>query len=131
MRDILFAPAVVEVVAGDRVTWTNRDDVPHDAVGNGWATPLLDRDQSASVRFIAAGTFDYVCSIHPTMTGRVEVRAAPAGGGGGAATQPPTDAEPDARPAPAVGGGIAMLLVALASAACLALRPVRRRARGG
>ena len=83
MVDLAFEPSTVEIVAGDSVTWMNEGAAPHDATGDGWATPLLTSGQSASVEFDTAGTYAYICSIHPQMTGQVVVAAAAGGGGGG------------------------------------------------
>jgi plastocyanin len=73
-----FLPHTVTINAGDRVTWVNDDDVAHDAVGNGWSTSILQQYDQDSVRFNRAGTYRYICSIHPTLRGTVVVR----GGGG-------------------------------------------------
>ena len=93
MVDLAFEPSTVEIVAGDTVTWMNEGAAPHDATGDGWATPLLMTGESASVTFDAAGTYAYICSIHPEMTGQVVVTAASGGrgGGGGGVTPPNTD----------------------------------------
>jgi len=34
-------------------------------------SPVLDTDERFSYRFDAPGTYDYFCSIHPKMTGRI------------------------------------------------------------
>lgn len=134
MRDFSFAPKTVTIEAGDRVTWTNVGDAPHDAVGDGWGTETLTAGESESVRFAKAGTFDYLCTIHPgLMTGTIVVRRVGGGGGGGGAgspTDPPTDtaavvAAPSAQGDPAV----ALLLLGLAAAGGL-LVAGRRLGRG-
>ena len=70
-----FAPAVASVAHGATVTWINRDDVPHNIVSTDrkFKSPVLDTDQQFSHTFEAAGTYEYFCSIHPRMTGRVVV----------------------------------------------------------
>jgi len=70
-----FAPATATVPAGSTITWTNRGDVPHNVVSTErkFASPVLDTNEQFSRTFDAAGTNDYYCSIHPTMTGRVVV----------------------------------------------------------
>ena len=67
-----FAPANAAVAAGSTVTWTNRDDVPHNIVSTGQAfkSPVLDTDEQFSHTFNAPGTYKYFCSIHPRMTGQ-------------------------------------------------------------
>lgn len=78
IRDFAFSPRTVEVRVGDTVRWTNRDSVAHTATArNGsFDTGLLAEGESGSVRFTAAGTYRYVCTPHPDMTGTVVVRAA-------------------------------------------------------
>jgi len=63
------------VAAGSTVTWTNRDDVPHNVVSTDrkFKSPVLDTDGQFSHTFDAPGTYKYFCSIHPRMTGQVVV----------------------------------------------------------
>jgi 3',5'-cyclic-AMP phosphodiesterase len=70
-----FAPAAATVRAGSTVTWTNRDDIPHNIVSTDRAfkSPVLDTNQQFSHRFDATGTYTYFCSLHPRMTGQVVV----------------------------------------------------------
>jgi len=93
IADFAFAPATLTVAAGDTVIWTNRDPVVHTATSTTGAFDSGDlaQDQSFSLTFTAAGTFDYLCTPHPSMTGRIVVRA-PA-------------AEPTANPVPPPAGG--------------------------
>lgn len=78
IRDFAFSPRTVEVRVGDSVRWTNRDSVAHTATArNGsFDTGLLGDGESGSVQFTSAGTYRYVCTPHPDMTGTVVVRAA-------------------------------------------------------
>jgi plastocyanin len=70
-----FAPAMTAVAAGSTITWTNRDDVPHNIVSmeQKFKSPVLDTDETFSHTFDAPGTYKYYCSIHPRMTGQVVV----------------------------------------------------------
>lgn len=70
-----FTPQVLAVESGTRVTWTNRDDVPHTVVSTEkvFASRALDTDQEFSFTFTNTGTFPYFCSVHPHMTGKVVV----------------------------------------------------------
>jgi Icc protein len=70
-----FAPATTSVPIGTTITWTNRDDVPHNVVSTErkFKSPVLDTDEQFSHRFDAPGTYNYFCSIHPKMTGQVVV----------------------------------------------------------
>ena len=72
-----FAPAILRVKAGTTVTWVNHDDIPHSIL----CVPLnvhshpMDTDQSFSYTFMTAGSYDYICGIHPHMHGQVVVSA--------------------------------------------------------
>jgi 3',5'-cyclic-AMP phosphodiesterase len=70
-----FAPATASVPVGSTITWTNRDDVPHNIVSTEqkFKSPVLDTDEQFSHRFDAPGSYKYFCSIHPKMTGRIVV----------------------------------------------------------
>jgi plastocyanin len=70
-----FAPATLTVKAGSTVTWTNRDDEPHTVAASdgSFHSPGMGTGATFSHTFSTPGTFDYVCSIHPTMHGSVVV----------------------------------------------------------
>ena len=94
IQGFAFSPTTVTVNVGDSVTWTNDDGTTHTATGSGFNTGDIAPGASDSVTFQSAGTFDYICAIHPQMAGTVRVQAAGGGGGGGGgagATTPPTD----------------------------------------
>jgi plastocyanin len=65
-----------DVAPGTTVTWTNRDDVPHTVASTTklFKSPALDTDQKFSYTFKEAGTFEYYCSLHPRMTGKIVVK---------------------------------------------------------
>ena len=72
-----FKPATVTVPVGTKVTWINRDDVPHTVLSTDKKTivsPALVTDEKFAFTFTTAGTNDYFCSVHPHMKGRVIVR---------------------------------------------------------
>ena len=101
----LFRPDTVFVNAGDTVTWTNRDSAQHSIVfltGLG-QTENFGLGQSSSLRFIAPGTYKYICGLHgQSMSGTVVVEPAdgplPAVAGGAPTFVPPTPT-----PIPSVG----------------------------
>ena len=70
-----FTPGTLAVPVGTSVMWTNHDDVPHTVVSTEqmFKSPVLDTDERFSHRFDAPGAYDYFCSIHPKMTGRIVV----------------------------------------------------------
>ena len=72
-----FAPQQVTVKAGDTVTWTNRDDIPHTVTSKTmtFRSKALDTDDKFSFTFTTPGTYVYFCSLHPHMTGTIVVEA--------------------------------------------------------
>ncbi len=70
-----FGPVAMKVAAGQAVTWLNSDDSPHQiaVTGKSLKTAVLLKGQSAALKFDEAGTFGYVCTLHPSMKGTVEV----------------------------------------------------------
>jgi len=75
INNFKFDPATLTVPVGATVTWTNQDEEPHTiaAKDGSFHSPGLDTHRSYSFTFSAPGTFDYICSIHPFMTGTVVV----------------------------------------------------------
>jgi amicyanin len=72
-----FAPQQITVKAGDSVTWTNRDDIPHTVTSKTMAfrSKALDTNDKFTFTFSTPGTYAYFCSLHPHMTGAVVVEA--------------------------------------------------------
>jgi plastocyanin len=70
-----FAPATLTVPTGSTVTWTNRDEEPHTVVASdgSFRSPGMGSQATFSHTFAKAGSFDYVCSIHPFMHATVVV----------------------------------------------------------
>ena len=71
-----FGVVSIEVAAGTTVTWTNHDDVPHTVASTTklFKSPPLDTGETFSYTFTSAGTFEYYCSLHPHMTGKIVVK---------------------------------------------------------
>lgn len=74
--DFRFEPEAFETVAGQPVSWTNDDGVAHTVTSAGGG-PLRSGDIAPGGTYEATlaepGTYDYICTIHPTMRGTVEV----------------------------------------------------------
>jgi plastocyanin len=69
-----YAPEVVTVARGERVTWINRDPFPHTVTAHG-AFDSGDIAAGRSWSFTArkAGRYDYICTLHPNMKGPIVV----------------------------------------------------------
>jgi len=78
IANFAFAPADLTVAAGTTVTWNNDDGAPHGLAYKDGAkgTDVLLPGQNFTRTFDAPGTYDYVCSVHPYMSGKVTVTAA-------------------------------------------------------
>lgn len=72
-----FTPEEIQIKAGETVTWLNDDGAPHGLKFNDGTkgTDLFLPGASFSRRFDQPGVYDYSCSVHPYMTGRVLVAA--------------------------------------------------------
>jgi plastocyanin len=74
VSDMSFSPDAVEIDAGEAVTWSFDDRMAHDAAfDDGPASPKLKRGTWERT-FEQPGTYDYICTLHPNMTGTVTVR---------------------------------------------------------
>jgi len=75
ISDFKFNPATLTVPVGATVTWTNQDEEPHTiaAKDGSFHSPGMDTHGTYSYTFTAPGSYDYICSIHPFMTGTVVV----------------------------------------------------------
>jgi plastocyanin len=77
IANFVFTPGEITIAPGEIVTWTNDDGAPHGLEYNDGAKgvdPLLP-GSNFTRRFDQPGTYEYNCSVHPYMTGRVVVRA--------------------------------------------------------
>ena len=72
IKDDVFGSAEVEIVTGETVAWKWEGKNPHNVAGDGFKSKI--QTSGAFTRtFAKAGTFDYRCEVHPTMTAKVVV----------------------------------------------------------
>ncbi|MPZ98420.1 MAG: amidase [Dehalococcoidia bacterium] len=76
-----FRPASIEVGAGGSVVWQNSDRILHTATSGTPEAPqgvfdgeMPDAGTTFTHRFEQPGTYQYICSRHPSMRGEVVVR---------------------------------------------------------
>ena len=70
-----FRPEKISVKVGDTVTWKwNDGNVQHDVNGGDAFKSEIIKEGTFEHTFEQAGTFDYKCTVHPAMTGTVEVK---------------------------------------------------------
>ena len=69
-----YLPEVVTVKRGDTVAFVNKDPFPHTVTsGKVFDSRDIGADRSWKHTFRKAGRFDYICTLHPNMTGAVVV----------------------------------------------------------
>jgi len=76
IRGFAFTPAIIEVVVGDTVVWTNADQFAHttSADSSAWSSPVLRSGERFTWIASSSGRFDYHCAAHPAMRGTLVVR---------------------------------------------------------
>jgi plastocyanin len=76
IEKFIYNPNPVTVPVGTAVTWVNHDIVPHDVVNpdKTFKSKLLEKDEQFSFTFSQPGTYHYICSIHPKMSGDIVVK---------------------------------------------------------
>jgi plastocyanin len=76
LKDFHFTPMSLSVPAGTTVIWKNLDGEPHTVVSDAglFRSGGLDQNDSFSFKFENAGTYRFICSIHPTMVGTITVK---------------------------------------------------------
>jgi plastocyanin len=64
-----FDPAQIEIAAGDKVVWTNKDDRDHTVVATdgSFKSSNLSKGDTFEHTFKKAGKFSYACAYHPRM----------------------------------------------------------------
>ena len=70
-----FLPEDLTINVGDTVVWTNNDDSPHTVTADDdeFNSGNLAEGATWSYTFTEAGTYDYRCNYHSSMTGSVTV----------------------------------------------------------
>lgn len=74
IREYMFTPATLEIKMGSTVTWVNNDQISHQIKSIFFNSAELTTGQSFSYTFNNPGIFDYTCSIHPEMSGKIVVK---------------------------------------------------------
>lgn len=74
IKGLKFLPAEVAAHVGDTIEWTNQDPMAHTATARNKEFDVsVPAGKIASVVVAKAGTFEYFCRIHPSMTGKIVV----------------------------------------------------------
>jgi plastocyanin len=76
MQNIQYSPKSVTAKVGQTLKWTNDDPVDHNVIATSGATfksSTFGQGGTYSFKATKAGTIQYVCTIHPGMTGTIVV----------------------------------------------------------
>ncbi|SRR5579871_1385497 len=75
IKDFQFTPRMLSIPAGAKVTWINKDEEPHKLVqvDGLFTSKPLDTDDKFTFEFSATGKYEFFCSLHPRMTGKISV----------------------------------------------------------
>jgi plastocyanin len=76
MQDIKFAPHDITVKVGQKIQWTNNDQVGHNVTatkGATFASDTVNNGQTFTYTPTKAGVIDYVCTIHSGQDGTITV----------------------------------------------------------
>jgi len=72
VNDFDFSPDSIQIEPGTTVTWTWTGKENHDVSGDGLDSPV-QKTGTYQFTFEKPGEYDYECSLHPIMRGRVTV----------------------------------------------------------
>lgn len=73
IQNFSFSPETLTVPQGTKVTWINRDTAVHTVNSDAFNSSDLNQGDTFSFTFDTKGSFDYICGLHPSMTGSIVV----------------------------------------------------------
>lgn len=78
IKDFAFNKAEMTIPQGITVRWINADSVDHDVTSSTgkFESPTLSNGDTWEHTFNDLGTFEYFCSLHPAMKGKIIVKPA-------------------------------------------------------
>lgn len=79
IKNMMFTPPQISVQKGATVTWTNNDTTAHTVIDDlsnvgGPSSGNIEPGSTYSFKFNKTGSFQYHCSIHPSMRGTIVVK---------------------------------------------------------
>ncbi len=75
IENFAFNPSAITAKVGETISFTNADSASHTATldDGSCATTLIANGKTKGLKFSAAGTYPFHCSIHTTMKGTITV----------------------------------------------------------
>jgi plastocyanin len=74
IQNSAFNPDSITISSGNTVKWTNMDSGTHTVVGPDFSSGNISSGKSYEHKFTKTGTYNYYCSIDPSMKGSVIVK---------------------------------------------------------
>lgn len=74
IQNFKFKPAEITIQKGETITWINEDSITHTVTGTVFNSGPLGKGKSFKHIFNETGTFEYSCTPHPYMQGKVIVK---------------------------------------------------------
>ena len=80
--DSCYIPSEISIKTGDSITWKNQDVAFHSVTSGSYDEPSdlfdsghLDPDEPFTLTFDENGVYDYFCTLHPWMKGKIIVES--------------------------------------------------------
>ncbi len=100
-----YVPYQAEIYSGESIIWKNVDSEPHtitsgfsDAPTGIFDSGIIMASESFEFAFTDSGEYDYYCTVHPWMTGKIMVREIPLSEGSGTILDDESDRDYDVMP---------------------------------
>ena len=78
IENFKFVPETLTVAPGTTVTWTSKDEEPHNIVSidqpRRFRSPAVEEGDKFTFVFNEPGTYKYICAVHPHMEGTIIVK---------------------------------------------------------
>jgi plastocyanin len=76
IQNFAFTPETITVAVNTTITWTNKDAAAHTVTSDIgiFDSGTINANATYSHQFSVAGTYNYHCTIHPTMLAKVVVQ---------------------------------------------------------
>lgn len=74
MQNLAFSPSTITVAKGTKVAFKNNDSTAHTVTFSTFGSKKLSKGGVYKYTFNRTGSFEYRCTIHPSMTGKVIVK---------------------------------------------------------
>lgn len=78
IKNFTFQPSTLTIEKGTTITWVNEDSVAHTVTsddGKFSSSGNLNKADAYQFQFNTPGSYDYHCSPHPFMKGKINVEA--------------------------------------------------------